>query len=147
MKALEALNLNKVLGGLKDLSTIEASMRINIVKNILKLKKVTDELSEAMQTAREKVKPEGFDELIQKAEKHNEAISKGEEKIMSEEEITLLNLKTNKFNSELEKVLNEFQDREYELEMNLITEETFDILCKENNLSAAECTILYSLVG
>lgn len=146
MKALEALNLNKVLGGLKDLSTIEASMRINIVKNILKLKKVTDELSEAMQTAREKVKPEGFDELIQKAEKHNEAISKGEEKIMSEEEITLLNLKTNKFNSELEKVLNEFQDREYELEMNLITEETFDILCKENNLSAAECTILYSLV-
>lgn len=147
MKALEALNLNKVLGGLKDLSTIEASMRINIVKNILKLKKVTDELSEAMQTAREKVKPEGFDELIQKAEKHNEAISKGEEKIMSEEEITLLNLKTNKFNSELEKVLSEFQDREYELEMNLITEETFDILCKENNLSAAECTILYSLVG
>lgn len=147
MKALEALNLNKVLGGLKDLSTIEASMRINIVKNILKLKKVTDELSEAMQTAREKVKPEGFDELIQKAEKHNEAISKGEEKIMSEEEITLLNLKTNKFNSELEKVLNEFQDREYELEMNLITEETFDILCKENNLSATECTILYSLVG
>lgn len=147
MKALEALNLNKVLGGLKDLSTIEASMRINIVKNILKLKKVTDELSEAMQTAREKVKPEGYDELIQKAEKHNEAISKGEEKIMSEEEITLLNLKTNKFNSELEKVLSEFQDREYELEMNLITEETFDILCKENNLSAAECTILYSLVG
>ena len=147
MKALEALNLNKVLGGLKDLSTIEASMRINIVKNILKLKKVTDELSEAVQTAREKVKPEGYDELIQKAEKHNEAISKGEEKIMSEEEITLLKLKTNKFNSELEKVLNEFQDREYELEMNLITEETFDTLCKENNLSAAECTILYSLVG
>lgn len=146
MKAKEALNLNMVLGGLKSLSNVESSIRVNIVKNIIKLKKVSDELNEVMQTAREKVKPEGYDELIQKAEKHNEAVSKGEEKVMTEEEITLLNLKTNKFNIELEKVLNEFEKKDYELEMNSITEEAFDILSKDNDLSATQCTVLYSLV-
>lgn len=146
MKAIDALNLHKVLGDLKDLSNIDSASRIGIVKNILILKKVSEELSEILQDARERVKPEGYDELVQKAEKHNESIAKGEGKVMTDEEVSLLNIKTNKYNSELEKVIQDFQNKEYELELNTISEDTFDKLSVDNKLSSSQCIVLYSLV-
>ena len=76
MKAIEAVELFAVLKDLK-LSGVDSSDRLKVIRNLRALREVTDKYNADLDLAKERLKPDGFDNLIMKMLESNEAVAAG----------------------------------------------------------------------
>ena len=73
MKAIEAVELFAVLKDLK-LSGVDSSDRLKVIRNLRALREVTDKYNADLDLAKERLKPDGFDNLIMKMLESNEPV-------------------------------------------------------------------------
>lgn len=146
MKVIEAVELYNELKGLKDLSRISSKSRVSLVKSICALRLIADDYKVFRQELNEKLMPEGYEDLLQKVVKHQEAISKGKKSEITQEELTLYVLKDKQFAIPLNKALKEEDFREVDVSLSTIKEEEFDKLCLSNKLDAGQSAIIYNIV-
>ena len=103
MKAIEAVELFAVLKDLK-LSGVDSSDRLIVIRNLRALREVTDKYNADLDLAKERLKPDGFDNLIMKMLESNEAVAAGGSRTVSDLEVASFNKQNEQFNRDLKAV-------------------------------------------
>ena len=103
MKAIEAVELFAVLKDLK-LSGVDSSDRLKVIRNLRALREVTDKYNADLDLAKERLKPDGFDNLIMKMLESNEVVAAGGSRTVSDLEIASFNKQNERFNRDLKAI-------------------------------------------
>lgn len=111
MKTIEAVELFAVLKDLK-LSGLSTTDRLKIIKNLRALREVADKYNNDMELAKERLKPDGYDELVMKMLESNEAVAAGGNRTVSDLEIASFN----RMHEELNRGLKAIQAGSYDKE-------------------------------
>jgi hypothetical protein len=158
MKTIEAVELFSVLKDL-NLSGMETSDRMKVIKNLRALREVADKYNEDMDLAKERLKPDGFDDLIMKMLESNEAVAAGGSRTVSDLEIASFNKQNEQFNRDLKAVqigIYNKDEKSFEGGMNnepvdvkieTLTELAFDKLVDANkDVPAGALAVLFKMV-
>lgn len=118
----------KAYNALKDakVTKMEAAEKIAVVKAVRALKAEATALADFEETAREKLKPEGFDEAVEKA--------KDFDSLPTEEKIEV-NKVLMAYNEAMAKGMKEEHERETEVELEPLTEDALGRLVDSNDFA------------
>ena len=146
MRVIECLEIYTVLKELKDLLKVSTKDRIAIVKSIHTLKPIVEDYQSFDFELQDKLKPNGYDELLQVVIDNQKAVLDGKEPTASKEQLTMFALLDKQFGAAYLKPKREKETEEVNVELARISEEAFDWLCQANKLDAECSAILYNLV-
>nr|DAT47319.1 MAG TPA: hypothetical protein [Caudoviricetes sp.] len=103
MRTIDAVELFAVLKDLK-LSGLNTTDRLKIIKNLRALREVADKYNNDMELAKERLKPDGYDNLVMKMLESNEAVAAGGNRTVSDLEIASFNRMHEGFNRDLKAI-------------------------------------------
>lgn len=146
MKVIDCLELYSVLKEIKDLSKVLLNDRIAIVKCIHSLKPIVEDYKSYDLDLQEKLKPHGYDELLQVVIENQKAVMEGKEPTASKEQLTMFALLDKQFGAAYLKPRREKETEGINIELAHISEDAFDKICQSNNLDAERCAILFNIV-
>lgn len=146
MKVIDCLELYSVLKELKDLSKVSLNDRIAIVKCIHSLKPIVEDFKSYELDLQEKLKPQGYDELLQVVIENQKAVMEGKEPTASKEQLTMFALLDKQFGAAYIKPRREKESEAVNVELAHVRAESFDKICLSNRLDAERCAILYNIV-
>lgn len=143
MKKKEAIELYKVLNGCK-LTGMASSSKMIVLNNLRSLRPVSEAYESDVKEAIEKLKPEGFDDLMKKVRGHNDSVNTGGKPVMSGDELRDASSIIEKYNKEVndfvEKILEESED----VEMEKLDNPDLEKLLDANDIEASQLEIIYS---
>ena len=155
MKTIEAVELFAILKDLK-LSGLNTTDRLKIIKNLRVLREVADKYNNDMELAKERLKPDGYDNLVMKMLESNEAVAAGGNRTVSDLEIASFNRMYEGFNRDLKTIQAGFYSKEekcfkggmnnepVEITLETLTGPAFDKLLDANkDVPAGALAVLY----
>lgn len=141
MKKREAIELYNVLDSCKLTGMVASSKRV-VLKNLSKLRPVSETYESDRKNAVEKLKPEGFDDIIKKATEHNESVKNGGKPVMSIDELRSAALVIDKYNIEVNDFVNSLLDEDAGIEMDRLDDANLDVLLDANDMEAGKLALI-----
>lgn len=143
MKTQEIKELYDVLSGIK-LTGMTTAAKMVVLDNIRSLKPVSEAFRSDCDDAIKMLRPEGFDEIEEKANHHNEAMKAGNQKdLLSPEELQKVNETYNAYFKEVEERCKELGKAEHKIDLKKINMSEYDKLMEANDLPAGQLVLLY----
>lgn len=143
MKKKEAIELYKVLNGCK-LTGMSSSSKMTVLSNLRKLRPVSEAYESDMKEALEKLKPEGFDDIIKKAREHNDSVNTGGKSIMSAEELKEASSIIEDYNKEVNDFVEKILDEDADVELEKLDTSNLEKLLDANDIEASQLAIIYT---
>lgn len=132
-----------MLNGCK-LTGMASSSKMIVLNNLRSLRPVSEAYESDVKEAIEKLKPEGFDDLMKKVRGHNDSVNTGGKPVMSGDELRDASSIIEKYNKEVndfvEKILEESED----VEMEKLDNPDLEKLLDANDIEASQLEIIYS---
>lgn len=145
MKKKEAIELYKALSQCK-LTGLASSQKMVVLNNLRQLRPVSETYDADIKDAMERMKPEGFDDIIKKAREHNESINSNNGPTMSEEETKAVTEAINAFNVEVNQFINSLLAEDSGVEISKLDDANLEKLIDVNDISTDQLCILYELL-
>lgn len=155
MRTIEAVELFAILKDLK-LSGLSTTDRLKIIKNLRALREVADKYNNDIELAKERLKPDGYDELVMKMLESNEAVAAGGNRTVSDLEIASFNrmheelnrglkaIQAGSYDKEKECLEGGLNDEPVEVTLETLTGPAFDKLLDANkDVPAGALAVLY----
>lgn len=146
MKTVTIIELFAILSEVK-FTGMETSARFTLLENMRRMKPIKTDFHSSMEDARDKLKPEGFDKMLEKVKLHNEAVqNKQEENRLPAGELQDFRIMYENYEMELgdrEKVL---LKEEYAVEIAPIPLKDFEKLVEANDIEGGKLEVLYSML-
>lgn len=143
MKKKEAIELYKVLNGCK-LTGMSSSSKMTVLNNLRKLRPISEAYESDMKEALEKLKPEGFDDIIKKAREHNDSVNTGGKSIMSAEELKEASSIIEGYNKEVNDFVEKILDEDADIEPDKLDNPNLEKLLDANDIEASQLAIIYT---
>lgn len=142
MKTKEVAELYEVLSSVK-LTGMTTSAKMTILENIRTLKPATQAYKSDCDDAIRMLRPEGFDAIEEKANRHNEAIrAKNDKDQLSPEELQKVNETYAAYIKEVEVRAKELGEVEHDISLKSIDQSEFEKLCEANDLPAGSLFVM-----
>ena len=129
MKTTEIISIYELLSSAK-INKVQDQGKIKIVKTVRKMKKIVDDFNSLVEDAREKLKGEKHDELIEKASRWQQ---EGNEVNLTDEEKLEINAYFSEYGSRIDEFVKEDAEKEHDLGIAKLNEEEFDGLISSND--------------
>lgn len=143
MKKKEAIELHNILSTCK-LTGMNSTSKVIILNAMRKLRPLAEAHEADVKNAVEKIKPEGFDELITKARQHNNAVNAGAKPLLSEKELEETSEIIDKYNKELGEYVNGLMEEEVDIELQKIDKDNMDKFLEANDMETSQLVVIYS---
>ena len=143
MKTITIIAAYNALTGSK-LTKMGGEGKIKVVKIIKAMKPVATEYEDFRKDALERLKPEGFDKMAEKAQQWQK---EGEDTTLTATERAEINQFFADYQAEVDKCLKEEVEKEHELEFKKLTGEEFTSLCDGNDWTAGQMLELMDIVA
>jgi hypothetical protein len=143
MKKKEAIELYKVLNGCK-LTGMASSSKMIVLNNLRSLRPVSEAYESDVKEAIEKLKPEGFDDLMKKVRGHNDSVNTGGKPVMSGDELRDASSIIEKYNKEVNDFVENILDEDAGIELNKLDNPDLEKLLDANDIEASQLEIIYS---
>lgn len=143
MKKKEAIELYKVLNGCK-LTGMSSSSKMTVLNNLRNLRPVSETYESDIKEAIEKLKPEGFDDLMKKVRGHNDSVNTGGKSIMSTEELNEASSTINSYNKEVNDFVEKILDEDADIELDKLDTPNLEKLLDANDIEASQLAIIYT---
>ena len=142
MKTKEIAELYDVLSSIK-LTGMATKSKMTILENIRTLKPITQTYRSDCDDAIRVLKPEGFDSIEERANRHNEAFKAGNKKgLLPPEELQEVNETYAAYFKEVDIRVKELGDVEHEISLKSIDQSEFENICEANDLPAGSLFVL-----
>lgn len=143
MKKREAIELYNVLNTCK-LTGMSSPSKMTVLNNLRKLRPVSEAYEADSKDAVERLKPEGFDDLIKKAKEHNEAINAGNKPTLTGEELKNTASVIEAYNKEVNACVDGILDEESGIEIEKIGKADMEKLLDANDIEVSKLSIFYN---
>lgn len=143
MKKKEAIELYKVLNGCK-LTGMVSSSKMTVLNNLRKLRPVSETYEADVKDAIERIKPEGFDNLMKKVREHNDAVNSGNKPIMSGEELKEASSVIGEYNKEVNDFVEKILDEDAGIVLEKLNGVNFEKFMEANDIEAGQLEIIYT---
>lgn len=143
MRREKAIELYKVLNECK-LSGMGGGAKVAVLETLRELRPVAEGFDRDMEAAREKLRPEGYEEAERKALAHNEAVNAGsEEGRLSPGELREVAAAVTAYNADLEAAARAMLDGEVEVSPRKLEGKDMEALLAANDLDAGRLAVIY----
>lgn len=143
MKAKDIKELYEALSGIK-LTGMSVGAKMVVLENIRLVKPQAETFRSDCDDAIKMLRPEGFSQLEEKANRHNEALkAKNDKGLLPPDELQEVNEAFTSYFKEVEQRVKELGEMEYEIDLKTIVLSDFDKLVEANDLPAGVLTMLY----
>ena len=143
MKKKEAIELYKVLNGCK-LTGMVSSSKMTVLNNLRKLRPISETYEADIKDAIERIKPEGFDDLMKKVREHNDAVNSGNKPTMSGEELKEASSVIGEYNKEVNDFVEKILDEDTGIELDKLETPNLEKLLDANDIEASQLAIIYN---
>lgn len=143
MKKKEAIELYKVLNGCK-LTGMVSSSKMTVLNNLRKLRPISETYEADIKDAIERIKPEGFDDLMKKVREHNDAVNSGNKPTMSGEELKEASSVIGEYNKEVNDFVEKILDEDTGIELDKLETPNLEKLLDANDIEASQLAIIYT---
>lgn len=116
------------------LTKMEVKERCALILITRQLKKVATEFDDLLKDAQEKLKPEGFDKIVEKVQ--------GKKELTSSEQETL-----NKYNKDVTDCVQTELDKDVEFDFKPLSEDTLGRFVESNDFSVSEIMLIGDVIG
>lgn len=146
MKTIEAVKAYKTLKQAK-LTKMDEADKLTVIKAMRALRPVAETYDKDTEEGRRALQDDRFDDMQQKAQKHNEAIQeKKQDGLLSYSDLKELNDYFTAYDKSVRKMQRELDDREQELTIGRLSEEAFGRLAASNDLTCEELETLFNVL-
>lgn len=142
MKKKEAIELYRALSQCK-LTGLASSQKMVVLNNLRQLRPVSETYDADVREALEKIKPEGFDDIIKKAREHNDSINSGKGPTMPEDEANSAVETINAFNAEVNQFVEGLLNEESGVEISKLDDTNLEKLIDVNDVPTEQLCVLY----
>lgn len=132
MKTIELNNAYTLLNAAK-LSKMENSDKFKVIRAIRAMKPIVTDFEDFQKDAQERLKGEGHDEMVEKAQQWQR---EGEKTTLTIEERTAVNEYLNGYNKRIMECVKTEAEKEHELQVESLSEEAFGKLLESNDWNA-----------
>lgn len=143
MKKKEAIELYKVLNGCK-LTGMVSSSKMTVLNNLRKLRPISETYEADVKDAIERIKPEGFDDLMKKVREHNDAVNTGGKPVMSGDELRDASSIIEGYNKEVNDFVEKILDEDADIELEKLDTPNLEKLLDANDIEASQLAIIYT---
>lgn len=133
VKVNDAVTAYRLINPAK-LTKMETEERFAVILATRQLKKVATDFDELVKDAQEKLKPEGFDAIVEKVQ--------GKKELTSSEQETL-----NKYNKDVTDCVQTELDKEVEFDFNPLSEDALGRFVESNDFSVSEIMLIGDVIG
>lgn len=146
MKTIEAVKAYKTLKQAK-LTKMDEADKLTVIKAMRALRPVAETYDKDTEEGRRALQDDRFDDMQQKAQKHNEAIQeKKQDGLLSYSDLKELNDYFTSYDKSVRKMQRELDDREQEITIDRLSEEAFGRLAASNDLTCEELETLFNVL-
>lgn len=143
MKTKDIKELYEVLSQIK-LTGMTTAAKMTVLENIRVLKPIVEAHRSDCDDAIRLLRPEGFDEVEAKANRHNEVVkARNDKALLSPEELQEVNEKCAAYLKEVDERVKELEKAEHEIVLKKINQAEYDKLMEANDLPAGALVVLY----
>lgn len=142
MKKKGAIELYKALSQCK-LTGMASSQKMVVLNNLRQLRPVSETYDADVREALEKIKPEGFDDIIKKVREHNDSINSGKGPTMPEDEANSAVETINAFNAEVNQFVEGLLNEESGVEIGKLDDANLEKLIDINDIPTDQLCVLY----
>lgn len=143
MKKKEAIELYKVLNGCK-LTGMASSSKMIVLNNLRSLRPVSEAYESDVKEAIEKLKPEGFDDLMKKVRGHNDSVNTGGKPVMSGDELRDSSSIIEGYNKDVNDFVDKILDEDADIELEKLDTPNLEKLLDANDIEAYQLETIYS---
>lgn len=146
MKTIEAVRAYKILKQAK-LTKMDEADKLKTIKAMRVLRPVAEEYDKDVEEGRKALQDDKFEEMQQKAQKHNEAVQeKKQEGLLGYSELKELNEYFTSYDKSVRKMMQELDDKELTLTIGRLSEESFGKLAASNDFAGEELETLFNVI-
>ncbi len=146
MKTIEAVKAYRILKSAK-LTKMDDADKLKTIKAMRVLRPVSEEYDKDVEEGRKALQDDKFEEMQQKAQKHNEAVQeKKQEGLLGYSELKELNEYFTSYDKSVRKMLQELDDKELTLTIGRLSEEAFGKLAASNDFTGEELETLFNVI-
>lgn len=146
MKTIEAVKAYRILKSAK-LTKMDDADKLKTIKAMRALRPVSEEYDKDVEEGRKALQDDKFEEMQQKAQKHNEAVQeKKQEGLLGYSELKELNEYFTSYDKSVRKMLQELDDKELTLTIGSLSEEAFGKLAASNDFTGEELETLFNVI-
>lgn len=146
MKTLQVVKAYQLLKNAK-LTKVDYSDKFKAIKALIAMRPIVEKYEADKKEGIEKLKDEKFEEMQQKASKHNEAIqNKTKEWLLSLDELKELNEYFENYQKAVNDFINPLDDAEAKPEFEKLSETVFGKLVDSNDFTCEEIMSLYDAI-
>lgn len=146
MKTIEAVKAYKTLKQAK-LTKMDEADKLTVIKAMRALRPVAETYDKDTEEGRRALQDDRFDDMQQKAQKHNEAIQeKKQDGLLSYSDLKELNDYFTSYDKSVRKMQKELDDIELTLTIGHLSEEAFGKLAASNDFNGEELETLFNVI-
>lgn len=146
MKTVEAVKAYKTLKQAK-LTKMDEADKLTVIKAMRALRPVAETYDKDTEEGRRALQDDRFDDMQQKAQKHNEAIQeKKQDGLLSYSDLKELNDYFTSYDKSVRKMQKELDDKELTLTIGHLSEEAFGKLAASNDFNGEELETLFNVI-
>lgn len=146
MKTIEAVKAYKTLKQAK-LTKMDEADKLTVIKAMRALRPVAETYDKDTEEGRRALQDDRFDDMQQKAQKHNEAIQeKKQDGLLSYSDLKELNDYFTSYDKSVRKMQKELDDKELTLTIGHLSEEAFGKLAASNDFNGEELETLFNVI-
>lgn len=146
MKTIEAVKAYKILKRAK-LTKMDEADKLTVIKAMRALRPVDETYDKDTEEGRRALQDDRFDDMQQKAQKHNEAIQeKKKDGLLSYSDLKELNDYFTAYDKSVRKMQKELDDKELTLTISHLSEEAFGKLAASNDFNGEELETLFNVI-
>lgn len=142
MTKKECIELYNALKGCK-LTGMSTNGKMAALEALRKLRPVFESCDKDMETARESLKPEDFDEIVRKASDHNKAINGGTGERLDVDGLVRVSETINAYNKDVTDYEEKLIDEESGVDLPHMDSEDLERLVEANDLQADVLMVIY----
>lgn len=146
MKTIEAVKAYKTLKQAK-LTKMDEADKLTVIKAMRALRPVAETYDKDTEEGRRALQDDRFDDMQQKAQKHNEAIQeKKQDGLLSYSDLKELNDYFTAYDRSVRRMQQELDDKELTLTIGSLSEEAFGKLAASNDFNGEELETLFNVI-
>lgn len=147
MKTSESVELFGIMNAIK-LTGMSTPAKMTVMENLRILKPISESFMSSIDEARDKLKPDGFDEALEKVKRHNEALeAKQEDGKLTDEKVVEINRLCEQYNKEMTEHVEYLSREEHDFCLKKIKAEDFEKLLSANDIDAGKLAELYNALS
>ena len=146
MKTIEAVRAYKAMKQAK-LSKMEDADKMKFIKAMRVLRPISEEYDKDLEEGRKALQDDKFEEMQQKAQKHNEAMkNKSQDGLLSYSELKELNDYFNAYEQSARKLVKELDEKEVNVSIGRLSESAFGKMAASNDMSGEELEVMADVI-